>query len=103
MLFPSPTGSEARATRKRGRERFAQAERNESALARQLNSTRLGRKPASVLPPPVGAISKTERPACALAKSSNWCARGVQPRLANQRANGSGRIAVRSRMVTRQN
>jgi len=55
------------------------------------------------LPPPVGAISNTEQPARAFAKSSSWCARGVQPRLANQRANGSGRIAVRSRTVTRQN
>ena len=27
-----------------------------------LSSTRLGKKPASVLPPPVGAISNTERP-----------------------------------------
>ena len=63
-----------------------------------LNSTRLGRKPASVLPPPVGAISSTERPACAFARSSSWCARGVQPRLANQRER-SGRIAARSRTV----
>jgi hypothetical protein len=67
-----------------------------------LNSTKLGRNPASVLPPPVGAISSTERPARALAKSSSWCARGVQPRLANQRANGSGKIVARSRTVTRQ-
>jgi len=36
-----------------------------------LSSTRLGKNPASVLPPPVGAISSTERPACALANSSN--------------------------------
>src|ERR1700724_3647810 len=56
-----------------------------------LNSTRLGKNPAKVLPPPVGAIRSTERPACALANSSNWCARGVQPRLAHQRVNGSGR------------
>src|SRR6185295_16081501 len=59
-----------------------------------LNSTRLGRNPASVLPAPVGAISSTERPARAFAKSSSWCARAVQPRLANQRKNGSGRSEV---------
>src|SRR6476660_6626376 len=56
-----------------------------------LNSTRLGKNPASVLPAPVGAISSTERPARAFANSSSWCARGIQPRLANQRAKGSGR------------
>src|SRR5258707_7127126 len=32
-----------------------------------LSSTRLGKNPARVLPPPVGAISSTERPARALA------------------------------------
>ena len=36
-----------------------------------LNSTRLGKNPASVLPAPVGAISSTERPARAFAKSSS--------------------------------
>jgi hypothetical protein len=56
----------------------------------ELNSTRLGRNPASVLPAPVGAISSAERPARALASRSSWCGRGVQPRLANQRANTSG-------------
>jgi hypothetical protein len=35
------------------------------------NSTKLGKNPASVLPPPVGAISSTERPALAFASSSN--------------------------------
>ena len=35
-----------------------------------LSSTKLGRNPASVLPAPVGAISSTERPARAFAKSS---------------------------------
>src|SRR6185295_8085884 len=59
-----------------------------------LNSTRLGRNPASVLPAPVGAISSTERPARALASSSSWCARGVQPRPANQRANAAGNNAA---------
>ena len=56
-----------------------------------LNSTRLGRNPASVLPAPVGAISRTERPPRAFANSSSWCARGVQPRLANQRLNTAGK------------
>jgi hypothetical protein len=36
-----------------------------------LKSTSVGRKPASVLPAPVGAISSTERPARAFAKSSS--------------------------------
>src|SRR5437773_1411759 len=69
-----------------------------------LNSTSVGRNPASVLPAPVGAISRTERPARAFASNSSWWARGAQPRLANQRANGSGRtasVSVRSRAVTR--
>ena len=35
------------------------------------NSTSVGRKPASVLPPPVGAISSTERPSRALASNSS--------------------------------
>jgi hypothetical protein len=48
-------------------------------------------------------MSSTEPPARALAKSSNWCARGIQPRLANQRANGSGKIVVHSGTVTQQN
>jgi hypothetical protein len=54
------------------------------------------------LPAPVGAISKTERPACALANNSNWCARGVQPRAANQRVKGSGSggfVSMRSNKV----
>jgi hypothetical protein len=44
------------------------------------------------LPAPVGAISNAERPARAFASSSSWCTRGCQPRCANQRANGSGKI-----------
>ena len=36
-----------------------------------LNSTRVGRNSASVLPAPVGAISSTERPARVFAKSSS--------------------------------
>jgi hypothetical protein len=56
-----------------------------------LSSTRLGRNPASVLPPPVGATNRVERPARARARSSSWWSRGVQPRAANQRAKRSGR------------
>ena len=37
----------------------------------QLNSTSVGRNPASVLPAPVGAISSAERPARAIASSSS--------------------------------
>ena len=55
-----------------------------------LSSTSVGKNPASVLPAPVGAISSTERPARALPSNSSWCARGVQPRLANQRMKISG-------------
>jgi len=39
--------------------------------AAPLSSTRLGKNPAKVLPPPVGAISSTERPARALANSAS--------------------------------
>jgi hypothetical protein len=67
-----------------------------------LSSTRLGKNPAKVLPPPVGAISSTERPARALANSSSWCGRGVQPRAANQRVKVSGRPATGSRTLTAQ-
>ena len=49
-----------------------------------------GRKPASVLPAPVGAISSTDLPACAVASRSTWWARGDQPRSANHFRNGSG-------------
>ena len=45
--------------------------RSRKRAERRLNSTRLGRNPASVLPPPVGAISSAERPACAFARSSS--------------------------------
>ena len=58
---------------------------------RSASSTRLGRKPARVLPAPVGATSRTERPARALARRSSWCGRGAQPRLSNQRRKRSGR------------
>ena len=38
---------------------------------RSLNSTSVGRNPASVLPPPVGAINSTERPAFAFSSKSS--------------------------------
>ena len=60
------------------------------------NSTSVGRKPASVLPPPVGAISSDDRPARAFSSSASWWARGVQPRAANQRAKTSGSCACSS-------
>ena len=53
-----------------GDERFLPA--CASTMARcSLNSTSVGRNPASVLPAPVGAISSAERPARALASSSS--------------------------------
>ena len=45
----------------------------------------VGRNPASVLPPPVGAISSTLSPARAASSMASWCGRGVQPCAANQR------------------
>ena len=73
--------------------RFARgAERRRSSSA----STSDGRKPASVLPAPVGAISSTDLPACALRQRSIWCARGDQPRSANHLRNGSGSSAAAS-------
>ncbi len=53
-------------------------------------SIRLGRKPASVLPPPVGAISSTLSRASAACSIASWCGRGVHPCAANQPAKGSG-------------
>jgi hypothetical protein len=67
---------------------------------RSANSTRVGKKPASVLPAPVGATSSTERPARAFSSSSSWCARGCQPRLANQRAKVWGKGEARGRLGT---
>ena len=52
--------------------------------------TSVGRNPASVLPPPVGAISSTLSPARAASSIASWCRRGVQPWAANQSAKGSG-------------
>jgi hypothetical protein len=65
------------------------------------SSTRLGRNPASVLPAPVGATSRAERPAFALARRSSWCARGAQPRPANQARKRSGRKSAGSDTVER--
>ena len=53
-----------------------------------VRSTSDGRKPASVLPAPVGAISRQESPDCAMSSSSSWCGRGCQPRLPNQPVKG---------------
>ena len=57
------------------------------------SSTRLGRKPASVLPPPVGATSSVAGSA-ARARSASWCGCGVQPRRANQAAKRGGRTGA---------
>ena len=54
------------------------------------SSTREGRKPASVLPPPVGATRRVAGSA-ARARSASWCGCGVQPRRANQAAKRGGR------------
>ena len=54
------------------------------------SETRLGRKPASVLPAPVGAISRVERRCAALSSRASWCARGCQPRRRNQAWNAGG-------------
>ena len=72
---------------------------------RSCSDTRLGRNPASVLPAPVGATSRVDRPAFALASNSTWWARGVQPRVANHAENGAGSKAdegffLRARAVT---
>ena len=56
------------------------------------SSTSVGRNPASVLPPPVGAISSTLSPARAASSIASWCRRGVQPCAANQPAKGSGNV-----------
>src|SRR5262249_48084706 len=55
---PSPPRGEGKCARGKDRELL-------------LSSTSVGRNPASVLPPPVGAISSTERPARARASSSS--------------------------------
>ena len=64
------------------------------AGARRLRRVRPGwaGSPASVLPPPVGAISSTLSPARAASSIANWCWRGVHPCPANQSANGSGNV-----------
>ncbi|GEC33052.1 hypothetical protein EFR01_32230 [Sinorhizobium fredii] len=61
-------------------------------LPRRVTSTSDGRKPASVLPAPVGAISKVLCPASARDRSSSWWARGRQPFSANHRRKGAGNV-----------
>ena len=53
-------------------------------LGLSASSIRLGRKPARVLPPPVGATSSTLCPCAACSTSASWWARGCQPRGVNQ-------------------
>ena len=57
-----------------------------AAAWRSQSATRLGRKPASVLPAPVGAISSVERRSATCRSSASWCSRGCQPRALNQAA-----------------
>ena len=52
-----------------------------------------GRKPASVLPPPVGA-TRSVAGSAARARSASWCGCGVQPRRANQAAKKGGRTGA---------
>ena len=61
------------------------------ARLREAKSTSVGRKPASVLPAPVGAISSASRRSSASFSNCSWCACGCQPRCANQAGKGSGR------------
>ena len=60
-------------------------------------STSVGRNPASVLPPPVGAISSALSPAAAASSIAAWNGRSAQPRRANQAANGSGNVPTGER------
>ena len=60
------------------------------ARLRPASATRLGRKPASVLPDPVGAISRVERRAAVFSSRAIWCSRGCQPRLSNQARKAGG-------------
>ena len=92
---PAPSAARCRACGCRDAPRPACAS---AASARSVSD---GRKPASVLPAPVGAISSTDLPACALPSSSIWCARGDQPRSANHFRNGSGRMAAAVPMSAR--
>ena len=68
-------------------------------FGRSARSVSVGMKPASVLPAPVGAISSTDFPACALASSSIWWARGDQPRSANHFMNWFGQDRGRRSQV----
>ena len=68
---PAPSAAKYKACAAPGRGRPWRAMSSDS------RSTRLGRNPASVLPAPVGAISRVSRPACAFSNSVIWCAPGL--------------------------
>ena len=87
--WPAPSGARCRACAARpcpscGRGRLP-------ASRRSVSSINDGRKPARVLPPPVGAISSALLPCRARSIRASWCGRGAHPRLSNQRENRSGR------------
>src|SRR5665213_2787971 len=88
FFSPSPASEANGGGRGEGRTAGEADARPSAELA--LNSTSVGKNPASVLPAPVGAISSAERSSRALASSSSWCSRGDQPRAANQRRKRSG-------------
>ena len=60
-------------------------------LPRIDKSVSAGKKPASVLPAPVGAINSVDAPDLVYSSNFIWCGRGVQPWLRNQLENVSGR------------
>ncbi len=66
------------------------------------SSTSEGRNPASVFPPPVGAISSTLSPDRAAWTMAIWCGRGAQPLAANQvsKTGGSVSSAAPARVVS---
>ena len=66
------------------------------SVGASISSASEGRKPASVLPAPVGATSRALRPARAAASISSWCRRGAQPLAANQSAIAGGRFVIPS-------
>ena len=87
--WPAPSAARCRACAARpcpscGRGRWPASRRSVSSISD-------GRKPARVLPPPVGAISSALLPCRARSISASWCGRGAHPRLSNQRENRSGR------------
>src|SRR6476660_3404095 len=64
------------------------------SVGASISETIEARKPASVLPAPVGATSSALRPARAAASISSWCRRGDQPLAANQSATTGGSASV---------